>query len=333
MKRRNGFTLIEILMVLALMAILLGVSAGALTRAVPANQLTTYQIRDAVRRARNFAIKEGSPAFVLLEASDEHDLGPTLTTGGQRAVGLWHFEDASLMGYPGPGLGAGFELVPVGVIGRGLQLVAEKPSYLDLGHASAFDATDGVACELFVKPYSPGARVLLDKGKSYSLTLDNELRPHAHVLLRTEGDVARDPGKRLEVELEEPLPLHRYTRLGMSFDGQTIELYVDGRLRNHGRLPARKAMLPDPGAALMIGKVQEPFAGEIDEVRLAVLVLEHAQRLPNVLRLGRPRTEIRFESSGKLDRLLHSGPVDIAFQSGDPPKQRALTVDLMGEIR
>src|SRR5262245_21921536 len=150
--RHLGFTLIEMLAVLALMAILLGIGAGTWSRAVPAGQLATYQIRDAVRRARNFAVKEGAPAFVLLEASNEIDRGAELTAGGQRTVGQWHFEDASFTGYPSAPVASGCDLVKDGVIGNALALSAVKPSYLDLGRVPSFDAVDGVFLEMFVRP-------------------------------------------------------------------------------------------------------------------------------------------------------------------------------------
>jgi prepilin-type N-terminal cleavage/methylation domain-containing protein len=332
--RHLGFTLIEMLAVLALMAILLGIGAGSWSRAVPANQLATFQLRDAVRRARHFAVKEGAPAFVMVEAPNDEEHGAELTAGGQRTVGQWHFEEESLAGYPNAPIATGADLVKNGVIGHGLKLSGTKPAFLDLGRSSSFDAVDGVFLEMFVKPDMPRARVLFEKGPSYSLSLDTDLKLRGHVMLRTEAELERDTGKRLDIEAGgAPLPVGCYSRVSMAFDGQAISISIDGLVRSHYRLPARARMLPAPAAALMIGKVGEPFGGEIDEARVAVLVLERSRELPPAVKFGAKHFDIRFDPGGMLDPLYHQAPVEIPFESGKPPKARKVVVDLMGEMR
>ncbi|MEW6743690.1 MAG: LamG-like jellyroll fold domain-containing protein [Planctomycetota bacterium] len=333
---RGGFTLFELLITMALMAILLGIGLGAMNRPLPEPQVASARIREAVRRARNFALAERSLAFVVFDPGAARPPEPgaaKVSPGGVRTVGLWHFEDDSLGGLPAQALAHQAEVQPDGAIGRGLYLRGEQPSFVDLGSFPGFDAVEGVRLELFVRPDDDGARTLFRKGEAYGLRELQGGRLEATVLLRTTDDVTKDPGRRLVLETDDQvLRPGRLSQVVVTYDGWHFEIRVDGLVRASFVQGARTRMLPRPLDSLIGGDPERPFGGLVDEVRVGIYVIEEADPLPRTIVGAFPRTVVTFGPDGQLDRRVHDCPVEIAYEWGNPPNRRVLRLTLSGEV-
>src|SRR5262249_17971527 len=95
--RADGFTLIEMLLVLSIMGVLMGISIGAFRPSGPAQALARNAVVDALRMARQFAQQENATAFVRVEGATGET--PTVTAVGKKTVGTWHLEGDDLEGF------------------------------------------------------------------------------------------------------------------------------------------------------------------------------------------------------------------------------------------
>ena len=153
---------------MALMAVLLGIGLGAMSRPLPDSKIAVQQVQDSIRGARSFAMMQQSPSFVVMQRSTDEE-NARLISGGRRVVGQWHFESPDYAGFPNSATVVEGDLVPKGVIGSALELDGEKNSFVELGDVSAFNAVDGVELELFVRVEDESKRTLLQKGDAYGL--------------------------------------------------------------------------------------------------------------------------------------------------------------------
>ena len=107
---------------------------------------------------------------------------------------------------------------------------------------------------------------------------------------------------------------------------------VDGRVRAEYLLPQRQTMMVRPEAPLMVGQRDQPFYGQVDEVRVAVFVVEDRHELPVTVDFASAMTVIHFAPGGVLDPSRHQAPVDVTLIWGAEARQRTLSVDLLGDM-
>src|SRR5688500_5087839 len=94
----SAFTLIELMVVLALLGVLMGISIGAFRRAIPSSEIARNALGDALRQARLFAISENAPSSVRLEPGGPESW-PTVSALGRKTVAGWHLEGTDLDGW------------------------------------------------------------------------------------------------------------------------------------------------------------------------------------------------------------------------------------------
>jgi prepilin-type N-terminal cleavage/methylation domain-containing protein len=140
-ERTAGVTLIELLMVIALIAIIFGSGLGMFAGLNPARRATVGLVQNTLRSAHNSSVARQAPARVRFDlASKRKDpdakLQPdTMTAAGMRVIGTWHFEDDQLRGAFGlDGVNLGGYLVDDGFQGKALSFNGAAPeSRIEIG--------------------------------------------------------------------------------------------------------------------------------------------------------------------------------------------------------
>lgn len=329
---QGGFTLLELLAVMGLMAVVMGLATSALTRNSRGSRLETAQrlVRAALLEARNAARGEGGLARVQFHAGPPAKV--TLQRG--RDAGTWHFDEAVggrvLGGGNNFAMLRGASLTPDGTIRGGVLLAPGKT--VECPKLSVYEPMAGFSISMdvllegdqqggTVMSYGPGLtfEITSDLGLSTTLDFAGEAKPVT---------VATPPGM---------LAPGRWARIELSYDG------IEVLLRAFGVVEARKRIVSDvtqqtglqleqPGAdaALLFGS--KTFAGVIDEVRYRTLEDGEVFELDTdvVLDIKEP-LELRFDADGRLDSRLHVESVQIPLVYEE--ERDLIRVDLSGVVR
>src|SRR5258705_331541 len=90
--RASGFTLVELLAVLAIISVVGGLSAGAfqLARRSYAFSASAARVEGIIRAARNAALENGAPSRAVIDAAKGEAVGYAF-----ESVGEWGFEEAA----------------------------------------------------------------------------------------------------------------------------------------------------------------------------------------------------------------------------------------------
>lgn len=320
-----GFTLLELLTVLALLSVLLGIGAGAFRRVSLGKALAVAQVKDALRAARLFAIEEQNPARVEIDAPSG-----TMRTVGFVRVGNWHFEregDGWPTGWEARGE---VERTDEGALGAALSLGGSPGDAVVLGRSPSFDSPDGVAIEVFVLRREGSEGTLLGKGRSFGLEATAAGGVSGWVALRR--GKPKDPPRRLRVDVDGGLDAGRFVRVGLSFEGTRLTLALDGWPAAVAELEEPERMEPDPEAPLVLGGGNTPLAAILDEVALSIVVSRTWPELPDGVRFGSSGV-VHFDERGRLDPMLHKKPVVVPLLYEEDRRRRDVVVGLLGDVR
>jgi prepilin-type N-terminal cleavage/methylation domain-containing protein len=329
-----GFTLIEMLVVLSIIAILMGISVGALRHSTPSRLLAQHAIVDALRQAKLFSEQENAPATVRLDAVP--DQPPTVTAIGKKTVGTWHLEGTDLTGFPQAGHGEGIVEIEDGVIGKAVELAANGASWIDFGKSPSFATPYGVGCELFVRVDAPRSQPLLTQGKGFVLRSegDGEVTLQVHLQDRDEKGEPRDAFASIASGRPVLVP-HRFVKIAGSFDGLSLRLSVDDAVVGEVLLQKPLPFAFDKDATLLLGSMEQPSGFAVDEVKWAIFMGE-TQELRDVELLA-PRSLVRFGPDGALDPQFHQGPAELSFQVAgaspdEPPLVTVVRIGVLGDV-
>ena len=320
----QGVTLLELLLVMAIVASLLGIGVGAFSRLATPERIAAGQLLDAVRGARQLARAANAPAAVVVDpvAGDVYAVG-------QAAVGNWHFESLDGAGWPVPASHEGAALDPLGIIGSALDLrTGEGLVVRDLPPGA--DSPAGFGLDGWWRPLAePRPMTLLERPGVFRLALDEEDRLEVTVHLVSEPH----PEEFRRTCEGVHLPADRFTRLSVTCDGRTLHVAVDGATVGVDTAFERpRAVATAPGVALWSGERLALFRGWLDELRLAsVRALDH-RPLPPEVQLDGPARILRLDAFGRLDAAFHGGPERIGFVTGEPPFRAGVEVGLFGHV-
>jgi len=355
MRRQRAFTLVEILVVCSLLAIIMGMGAaflGSLNR-VMAVKAEAGRLDALLRQAHNSASLEHAKAWVVLDPDTNQVHVRAMTT-----VGLWHFEDEEMTGYP-PGqdvtLGSARLSDPrqdeYGKIGRCLVFGGGRGG-ADFGTDHLFDSPDGVAVEAWIFPYRESNCTLFQKGKGLKLSLAGQYIEGTVLGVGTVGNSwsgRKDASARRKLTV--PVPVGRWSRVGLHFDGMRLELRVNGALAGQWPPPVKKKRSrkgrkrkddeprrfrykADETAPLLVGR---GFHGRLDELRVSAVVRTLDEKLDNGVAIDTERSNalsIHFAPGGWLDEEFHRETVRIFLvMRADPEKFELLEISRLGTIR
>ena len=328
---RAGFTLVEILIVLSLMAILLGIGVGVFARIDFSQRIAASVVHDVLRSAHNWSVARGAPALVRVDAAANK-----IRAQGFTVVGTWRFEDETLDGaFELGGAKFGGKLVDDGFQGRAISFAGE-PSRSRVEFAvqrdPSFDLGRGFAIALRVRPVAARGGALLRFGDSVAIDTgdDGAVRAWMRAEQRAE-DGHTSPGAQVSVATDAgALAPERWTDLELSYDGQRLALVVDGVLRGAVDEDAPVWRADGP---LVLSPAAEPYPGAVDDLRVSVVGADDEAELPrNASFDATGPKEIHFAAGGELDRAVHREPVrlPIDFEDG---RREWVTVSLYGTVQ
>jgi prepilin-type N-terminal cleavage/methylation domain-containing protein len=340
-RRSAGFTMVEMLVVLAILGILMGISIGAFRKSVPSRDVARNAVLDALRQARLFAVAENAPASVHLDLAEGEGGWPTVTARGRRTVGGWHLESTALEGWPDAAHGGGLEEEPKGALGHAVALSDVDPSWVDFGASPAFDAEEGFALEFFVKTLRPRSQVLFSKGKGF--TLRSEADGALTLEVRVQRLDEQGQKKLLHLSQKTPAPVlvaGRFVKVVASYDGLEMRLSADDVVALDELAPRPEAFAPDRESPLVAGSDDAPAGFTLDEVKFGIFAGD-SQPLRD-MELGSGAQAVHFAPDGTLDPRFHQGPVELLLISprtrkpDDPPEQRGvetwIRVGTLGDV-
>jgi prepilin-type N-terminal cleavage/methylation domain-containing protein len=325
-RARRGFTLLELLTVLALLSVLMGIGVGAFRKLNPGRAMAVAQVKDALRSARLFALEQSVTSRVTLDAEQN-----VIAASGIVAVGDWHFETEDGRGWPvNARLDGGASVQPGGAIGNCVVFPPTDPGTVRLGRGPAFDFVTGLRIELFIRVGKEASGRIVSKGEAFVLAIGpgRALKGSVMVSGRTSGETPEP----LVLDSKEPLPVDRWVRVGLTHDGRSMKLWQNGVEVASIDDQERRKPVPETDAEILVGSVRPAFVGAIDELKIGTYVTQQAPPLPEGVRFA-AAGDVWFDARGRLDSRFHTKPVTIQLIYDEESRTREVTVSLLGEIQ
>jgi prepilin-type N-terminal cleavage/methylation domain-containing protein len=330
-RRRAGFTLVELMAVMLIVALLFGVGAGLFGRIDVSDRVGRPLVQSVLRSAQNWAVSRGAPALVRIDRARG-----TLRAEGPVVVGTWHFEALPIRGAFGlDGTQSGGRLVEDGFQGQALSFVGEPArSGVDIAIQGdpAFDLAEGfcVRCALRVEPEA--AAVVLTIGEVVGLEVgENGALACWFVAERRDEQQTPLRGGRISLHAgAHTLVPGRWEQVELRYDRNAFELFVDG---------ARVAQVAEQTrvwrieGALKLSPGQTPFAGAIDSLVVCAVGASEEAELPRSTHFAPDApSEILFQAGGGLDRARHPEAVHLRLLRDEGPES-VVTVQPYGTVQ
>ena len=330
---RSGFTLMELLLVMALIGIVLGVGLGSFASFDPSRGAARGLVANALRQTRNTAIERGAPARVMIDRSRQ-----ALRTEAFTVAGTWRFEGPELEGARGVrGVADGFPgqfLSEEGYVGKALDLELGPRGakvQIDLSSDPIFDVGDGFRLSAVLRPARLGDADVVDLGRVVRIKSRGDGSVGFELTTQREDGLGR-PVKGETISLRSGggvLEPGHWTQIELRYDRRRVVALADG-------VPVadREETRPIWGleGGLVLGGGRQPFQGRVDDVVLSVVSVGAEVVLPKSAEfLARGPEEVRFDESGGLDPVFHAGPVAIGLLFDDGGTEE-ITVRALGTV-
>lgn len=321
----RGMTLLELLLVMAILATVLGGGVGLFAALDTSKRTSLGELKTVMRRARLSAVAESASTRVRIDPKGRRAWAEVLQT-----VGTWQFE-GNMRGALGiDGLNRDGSFVDDGYIGKALGFSgrAGELAELPIHKVGACDLRDGFRFR-FALQNDAGGR-LLESGRVFSVDVNGAGSIRASFLAQLEMESVNQPGATVIAETEPGvLRPNQWAQVEIVYDRVALRILVDGlEVAN----TAEDAPVWEIDSTLTIGSNRRPYSGVIDGLVLAVVVAEEPFVLPEDVSFAENTpTEVMFQSGGSLDRRKHEEPVYVTleFEGGDA---ETLTVGTFGTV-
>ena len=310
-RRQRGFTIMELMVTMAIAATLMGLGVGVFTsmgkRTASDNALASLQsLIVAVRNASSrfpaaIAVDPETGAIQALaqEVRQELHFDPRVFENQTIEENGIEFRTCDYMGN---------QVEPTsGRVGGALTLSGGK---VDCGKQAAYDVTDGLTVELWMKPDALGSADLVMKGDALKVRLESANRVTATISVQDEHGA-----EKVSTTAQIPtLRIGQWIGLRVSYDCSTLDVSTDvgfGWVRRGSSKSETRRLVPSPDASLTVGG----FSGLLDDFRFAgVHSTEPILVPPGVKLVGTKRYSIHF-LGGALDPHVHLGAQSIPMES------------------
>lgn len=311
--QQAGFTLLEIMVVMAIMAVVLGMSTAFLQQMNRGYKFTSAaaKVVTTIRQARNFSLASRTYSQVVIDAKTGW-----IQPLGQKPVAVWHLETGTEDASGGHALG-GTGDPTAGKVGNAV-LFASAGQFLDAGRCNKFGAQAGVSISAWFYGMSNPTGILFDFGGALKVEW---LADGAVQATGPSGDVKTPEGVFVP---------GRWTKVEVVYDRELLVLAIDGV-----RMAAKAGNEPMQlsAASFTIGHAKKPYIGKVDEVQLAAIIRPDRVVLSDGIELKRSPRVIRFDRQGNLDPLTHAGDQRIWIFSKSEARWRLIEVSLGGRVR
>ncbi|MCA8941575.1 MAG: prepilin-type N-terminal cleavage/methylation domain-containing protein, partial [Planctomycetes bacterium] len=293
--QRNGFTLVELLIVMMVLGVLAGIGIGFLQRRGNDVDIALAMIRDQVRAAALTARSKQVPATVTF---DPGEVGGSASVEARVLVPVahWALED---------GRSGDSRLTPDTLTGRsvpGRFGLGRRPdpdatlltfSTEEVRH-TLFDLRDGFVVGLDVKLDDRAEMALISLDRNLVLELDEDLFVRAKIAVAGKEQVEGS----VELESDVPLRLHRWASVRVVHDGDEASLWIDDRACD--RKSFHGSIWQGDNDTLRVSEEHAPILGIVDEVRVMAYERTDRQYFPVGVELVTDARNIRFDREGRL---------------------------------
>ena len=331
-RKRQGMTLLELLIVMGLLAVMLGAGVGAFAGLDPGRRTALSTVTSTLRLARNEAVARRAGARVRIDVSRG-----AIRATGFRVVGTWRFEGLGVVDGFGPQaeiVGGELPFSRDGYMGRALDFSQGDPSArleVAVQDDPGCDWGEGFDLGFVLRPVALGRSRLVDMGGAVGLDLRPDGGLNGWFISQSSGEGNRQV-KGGRTRLESPpgvVEAGRWSRLRLSHDGRFFRLYVDevevARSFQEGRLWRGPS-------ALVVGGGPGGLPALVDDLTLAVAGTGYEALLPGGVAFAKDTTgEILFSPSGGLDPIAHNAPIEIMLEFDDGTNEQ-IYVGLYGTV-
>gem|GEM_PF-3533893 len=336
----RGFTFLEILIVMAIVAVLLGLGIGFLTSAgrVGLAQQAAEIVAESGRRCLNMSAGGKRATLEIRTIDVDGDKRLEVQTAVQRVVLTSNFElqPEWLVNANEPSIAKTTGAVRLEPAGKsGACAVFTSGSSVEYGSRSAFAMTDGVEVDAWVRPEVAGrdmalltadedgavvwrVSLLASAGRAAAFDLKFEVAE-----VPADAVEATSPGsRRTFVTKSGAVPAGQWSQLHVGYDGRDCVLAVNGvdRVRAERGAPpsarrtTRMWVPPSGSARITTGTT---YVGALDTLTVAGVFRsdEDVRRLPYGVTLFRTPSPTRVVFlNGRLDPTVHKADVEVRVQ-------------------
>jgi concanavalin A-like lectin/glucanase superfamily protein len=329
-ERLLGFTLIELIVVMGLMAMLFGLGVGMISSLNLGRRAAVGTVQNVLRSAHNSALARGASARVRIDPASG-----TIRAEGMKVIGTWHFESERMDGAQGlDGTLAGPRIVEEGYLGRAISFngapsgsIAEVPVQQDPG----FDLASGFTIDCAVRLEDRAGSSVIDVGGAAGIEIDGQRGVRAWLKPQViDSTGAPAPGGTVAADSPDgSLLVGVWTRVRAEYDRRLLRLFLDGVevARAEESSPVWRVQ-----SSLVLGDRRNGFAGSLDCLVISAVTESEEVRLPQGVAFASDAPKvIAFDPSGHLDREVHDKPIAFFVEFEDGTKTR-VRVGMYGTV-